>query len=172
MDGSGDTPGPNHRTNIGRTWVSAQLLGGEGIVVVDVRSPPEWVAGTLPGAICIPSSLLAAHTGMLPTDERAFVAVCDAIGGDDAAAAAEALRAAGWPRARRLVGGFAEWIEEGEEVAALAAHGFPAIGDSVALPDGRSGLVWRIDEQGGEPRYAVLVNTGTSVADLTAGDLR
>ena len=28
VDGDGDTPGPNHREDIGRTWVAAQLAGG------------------------------------------------------------------------------------------------------------------------------------------------
>ena len=28
VDGSGDTPGPNHKQDIGRTWVSAQMAGG------------------------------------------------------------------------------------------------------------------------------------------------
>ena len=27
VDGAGDTPGPNHKEDIGRTWVAAQLAG-------------------------------------------------------------------------------------------------------------------------------------------------
>ena len=33
VDGDGDTPGPNHKTEIGRTWVSAQLAGGGPVCV-------------------------------------------------------------------------------------------------------------------------------------------
>ena len=50
VDGSGDTPGPNHKENIGRTWVSAQLAGGVAPFLVDIRPPNEVVAGIIPSA--------------------------------------------------------------------------------------------------------------------------
>ena len=51
VDGSGDTPGPNHKTDIGRTWVSAQLSGGVAPFFIDIRPPSETVSGILPNAI-------------------------------------------------------------------------------------------------------------------------
>jgi rhodanese-related sulfurtransferase len=186
VQGDGDTPGPNHKSDIGRTWASAQLLGGAGIVALDVRSPSEWVAGHLPGALFVPREALATHLSELPgrgTD--LFVAVYDATGEQGSGEAAEYLRSNGWPRARRLVGGFAEWVEEGEEVvrddaskAALSADRAPVpgaplqIGDTVTLKDGRSGHVWRIATRA-EPKWGVLVRTteGPVAVDCAEKDL-
>ena len=50
VDGAGDTPGPNHKQDIGRTWVAAQLAGGVAPVFIDIRSPMEVATGVLPGA--------------------------------------------------------------------------------------------------------------------------
>ena len=39
VDGDGDTPGPNHKQDIGRTWVAAQLAG-----VLILHLPPVPLA--------------------------------------------------------------------------------------------------------------------------------
>jgi rhodanese-related sulfurtransferase len=175
VQGDGDTPGPNHKSDIGRTWASAQLLGGAGIVALDVRSPSEWVAGHLPGALFVPREALASSLASLPgRGTELFVAVYDATGEQGSGEAAEFLRANGWPRARRLVGGFAEWVEEGEEVVrddATKGARFQ-IGDTVTLKDGRSGHVWRVASRA-EPKWGVLVRTteGPVAADVPEKDI-
>ena len=51
VSGSGDTPGPNHKEDIGRTWCSAQIVGGVPPFFLDIRPPNEVVAGMLPNSI-------------------------------------------------------------------------------------------------------------------------
>lgn len=161
VDGDGDTPGPKHETKVGRTWVSAQMLGGSGIVAIDVRSPDEWVVGHLEKAILLPPALAATKADLIPgRNTDTMVAVYDADGGEIADEVAGILRELGY-RARKLQGGFAEWVEEGEEVFPAphveeAAH---QVGDAVVLPDGQNGIVWRIDSTGVEPTFDLLVDT-------------
>lgn len=173
--GSGDTPGPNHPTDIGRTWTAAQLVaGGAGIVAVDVRSPAEWAQAHLPGAVLLPAAIAAEALAHLPgggTDT--CLAVYDAVGGSEAANVAALLRERGWPRARRLVGGFAEWVEEGEDVVAASDGELPfRIGATVRIADGRTGVVWRVPRNA-EPAYGVLVTStdGARSVDCVAGEL-
>jgi hydroxyacylglutathione hydrolase len=173
QQGDGDTPGPNHPTDIGRTWAAAQLAGREGIVALDIRSPAEWASGHLPGAVLVPRELLADHLDAIPGHVGdTFVAVYDATGDQGSAHIADLLRERGFPRARRLVGGFAEWVEEGEEVVMdPPSPGGPQIGDSVATRSGVRGAVWRITGNG-EPRYGVLVQTSPpSSLDCAASEL-
>ena len=162
VDGSGDTPGPNHKADIGRTWVSAQLLGGEGIVALDVRSPDEFETGHLPGAMLIPPGAFPEAASRLPGNGTEIViAVYDATGEQEAGEVAAQLRKAGWPRARRLRGGFAEWVEEGEEVAASEREGNgPHRGDTVRL-DGRECVVWHVHDA--PPSIDVLFRDDGSV---------
>ncbi len=54
---------------------------------------------------------------LLPSAELDHnIVVYDQEGGDSADEVASLLRSRGWTSARRLVGGFAEWSAEGEEV--------------------------------------------------------
>jgi rhodanese-related sulfurtransferase len=148
QDGDGDTPGPNHKSDIGRTWAAAQLVSGAGIVTVDVRSPSEWIVGHLPGALLLPAEAALANLDLVPgkgTDT--FIAVYDATGNQQSGEIARVLREAGWPRARRLVGGFAEWVEEGEEVVhPKTSAGSWQIGDTVRVTGGPTGTVWRLPD--------------------------
>jgi rhodanese-related sulfurtransferase len=112
--GTGDTPPPTHRTDIGRTWLSAQIVSGVAPFVADLRSAEEFAAGHVPGARNLPGSL-AFNAGQLPPQDESLV-VCDASGSEDASRVAEKLRDLGWSGARRLVGGFTEWAELGEPV--------------------------------------------------------
>jgi len=114
VDGAGDTPGPNHKEDIGRTWVAAQLAGGVAPVFIDIRSPMEVAAGVLPGAIRFPSNTLKDNLAVLPPkNER--VTIYDQTGAQGSIELAAWLRDNGWDLARRLQGGYAEWIEHGED---------------------------------------------------------
>lgn len=117
VDGSGDTPGPNHKEKIGRTWLAAQIISGASPVILDLRPPAECVAGVLPGAIVVGSAPLVSLPSLPAKTER--VVVYDQIGSPACAEAVAALQAAGWPGARWLAGGFAEWLEQGEPLGAF-----------------------------------------------------
>lgn len=165
VDGDGDTPGPNHKSDIGRTWTSAQLVSGAGIVAVDVRSPSEWIVGHLPGAILLPAEAAAANFDLVPgkgTDT--FIAVYDATGAQQSGEIARLMREAGWPRARRLVGGFAEWVEEGEEVVhPKPSNATFAIGSTVRVEGGPTGTVWRTPDSR-RPTYGIVHGGGHTEA--------
>jgi rhodanese-related sulfurtransferase len=143
VDGDGDTPGPNHREDIGRTWVAAQLAGGVAPFFIDMRPPQEVTAGLLPGARLLPGELVRARLDQLPADRSARVTVYDQTGELGSADLSAWLRANGWPMARRLRGGYAEWIEHAEpvELPVPAEGGRLRPGDPVRMADGREGRV-------------------------------
>jgi rhodanese-related sulfurtransferase len=173
VEGSGDTPGPNHRTNIGRTWVSAQVVSGTPPFVLDLRPPRECAAGVIPGAHVLPLDQVRQRVDVLP-DKAMRIIVYDQLGSDHADAVATWLREQGWVSARRLVGGFAEWIEHAEPVRVLEApspHAH-AVGAMVQLLDtGDRGWVQdaSLDEDG--PRYTVWFEDGNWRKDVREGDL-
>ena len=107
VDGDGDTPGPNHKEDIGRTYASAQLAGGKGVAVVDIRTPLEYIGGVLPGALLMPRDRVKDQLSKLPTDKSFAIIVYDQTGEHGSVDVAQWLREQGYTRARRLQGGFA-----------------------------------------------------------------
>jgi phage shock protein E len=71
----------------------AKLLK-EGAVILDVRSPSEFQSGHLPGAINVPVDQLKKHLIKFPDKQVHLITCC--ASGMRSAAAAEALRAAGY----------------------------------------------------------------------------
>ena len=143
VDGDGDTPGPNHKSLIGRTWLAAQLNGGDAGVVVDVRPPVEWIVGIIPTAHLIPGDQLLNRRDLLPAKTRR-VTLYDATNEQQAFALAETLRNEGWTWARALQGGWAEWVEQGErQFIPPAEQGRWQLADPVEH-DGRRGVVQAI----------------------------
>jgi rhodanese-related sulfurtransferase len=167
VDGSGDTPGPNHKTDIGRTWVSAQMTGGVAPIFVDVRPPAEVAAGVLTGALFMPGERIQSQLHRLPSPDQR-VTVYDQTGEQAAESTAAWLRENGWPLARKLRGGFAEWMEFGEPVAPAPAHPTNAlsIGDPVAVGDGRTGIALEFEPDG---RVWVWVDPGEAVGPVELG---
>ena len=151
VDGDGDTPGPNHKTDIGRTWVSAQLAGGVPPFFVDIRPPQVAAAGILPGALLLSGESLKDNTSCLPSDKGERVTIYDQTGEQGADVLAAWLREQGWTMARRLQGGYAEWLEQGETIDQLATTpGAPRqIGQPVKLQDGRTGHIHSVSATGG-----------------------
>lgn len=168
VDGDGDTPGPNHRTDIGRTWVSAQLAGGVAPVFIDMRPPREVAAGALPGALLLPGRLSLQRPELLPADKSVRVTVYDQTGELGSEELAAELREAGWPLARRLTGGYAEWIEHDEpiEVPAAAPGGRLRPGDPARLADGREGHVFRSVARDGGVQVEVWLPDDTSSGEI------
>lgn len=91
---------------IARSELEARL-GGDGLVIVDVRPEEEFAAGHIPGSVSIPIAELGDRITDLPTDAE-VVAYCRGPLCAYAHRAVRELRAAGIP-ARRLEGGWPEW---------------------------------------------------------------
>jgi rhodanese-related sulfurtransferase len=170
VDGSGDTPGPNHKEDLGRTWLAAQIASGVAPVLVDLRHPKECAGGMLPGAINLPGRQIEQALDRLVDRERGIV-VYDQLGRDEAIEVAAWLRGRGYTGARRLVGGYAEWIEHDEPVAAPQPPpgGRWHIGTEVERRSGGRGFVQEATIVGGVPRYTLLLEDG-SVVPLVAED--
>lgn len=173
VQGSGDTPGPNHKTNIGRTWLAAQVASGAGPTLVDIRPPAECVAGMLPGALLLPNEQLKQNLHRLPPKSERVV-IYDQIGSDASDALAEWLRGQGWEMARRLVGGYAEWVEYDEPIAVPQAP--PGARYHVGVPvedtKGQRGTVQEVTVDGGKVRYLVLLDNGSLLGPVDESALR
>lgn len=172
VDGDGDTPGPKHREDIGRTWVAAQLVSGEAPFFLDIRPPAECVAGMLPGALLAPGDSIKQNLDRLPP-ATTRITVYDQTGALGSTELAAWLRDNGYTMARRLKGGYAEWIEHGEPIALPSPPPGSRfkVGDPVRLADGREGHVQRILEG---PRFTIWVaaeqvEVGPLDADAIAG---
>ncbi len=81
----------------------------KGAVLLDVRDPPEWVAGHAPQATWMPMNRVPDEHQSLPGD-RPIVCVCH-LGGRSAVVT-QALRQAGYD-ARNLAGGMKAWEAAG-----------------------------------------------------------
>lgn len=170
--GSGDTPGPNHKEDLGRTWLAAQIASGVSPVLVDLRHPRECVGGMLPGAINLPGLQYRDALHRLP-DKARGVLVYDQLGREEAIAAAAWFRDQGYAGARRLVGGYAEWIEHDEPVT--VPHSPPGgryhVGVEVVLRDGGRAWVQEAVLEGGLPRYTLLLPDGAARAGVSEDEL-
>lgn len=160
VDGAGDTPGPNHKTDIGRTWVSAQVAGGVAPCLIDIRPPNEVITGMLPGAILSSGQSLRQRLSILPTDKSERVIIYDQTGDQGSEELAAWLREQGWGMARRLQGGYAEWMEHSEPTAlpSPTENATKQIGESVKLTDGRQAVVHTITPSSDGHTYLVWVN--------------
>jgi rhodanese-related sulfurtransferase len=99
-------------------WISK----GEAPAVIDVRSPGEFAAGHVPGAVNVPfTSVLAGSDVPVPTS-RPLVVYCGH--GPRAWLAAQALRWRGYTRVVYLRGHMAAWRRAGlrEERESLIPH--------------------------------------------------
>ncbi len=170
VDGSGDTPGPNHKEDIGRTMLSAAIISSAGPLLIDHRPPAECAGGLLPGAICVPGLGLKGRPDLLPADKSTRVVVYDQLGSDESVELAAWLRAQGYANARRLKGGYAEWIEHDEPIVS----GKPGdgarfgIGDPVQRADGSR--YW-VQEALPGARYRLWTAEGGSVGPVAEMEL-
>lgn len=99
--------------------VQKQLVAGQRLTLVDVRSQAAFQAGHIPNAINIPASLVAQK--QLPPLGKVVV-YDDGLGSDSAAVAAAALNAKPGIEATPLDGGFAAW-ESSQAAASTRAAG-------------------------------------------------
>lgn len=172
VDGSGDTPGPKHPTNIGRTWVAAQLISNVSPLLIDIRPPQECAGGYIKGAILLPGEQVKQRLDRLPAKD-VRVTVYDQLGSDRADALAEWLRGQGWHLARRLVGGYAEWIEHGEPIQSPEppAGGRFIVGQMVERKVGGRAWVQEAISAADGPRYTLWTEDGSWFGPLREDEL-
>lgn len=91
----------------------------QGAAILDVRDPPEWVRGIIPGSILIPLAELPAKNGELRSLHRQpILVVCH--GGKRSAKACRILHRSGNSGAVNLAGGILAWKRAGLGLGVLA----------------------------------------------------
>jgi phage shock protein E len=115
-------PAPNANTMPGIAQVSQdQLLQLQAdkdarFLLLDVRTPKEYSAGHVPGAVNIPYEQVADHLGEIPKDEE-VVLYCHS--GRRAGIAAETLEAHGYTKLAHLTGDMQAWADAGKPQEAV-----------------------------------------------------
>ncbi len=170
VDGSGDTPGPKHKEDIGRTWLASQVISNVAPFLIDIRHPKECAAGLIQGANLLPGEQIKQRLDLLPPKDIR-VTVYDQVGSDEASRLAAWLREQGWGLARRLVGGYAEWIEHSEPIAVPSPPegGRWMVGQQVERKAG--GRYW-VQSAGPGPVYTLWSEDGSFLLGVREDDLR
>ncbi|MYR43760.1 rhodanese-like domain-containing protein [Streptomyces sp. SID5910] len=92
---------------------AALAAGGDpGFVVVDSRSTESWDQGHIPGAVHLPTALIAEQAARLLDPAVPVVTYCWGPGCNGATRAALALAELGY-RVKEMLGGFEYWVREG-----------------------------------------------------------
>lgn len=100
------------REEISREELQARLAGEDAPVLLDVRTPQEYAAGHIPGAVNIPHDQTAQRLDeLLPYRDREIVLYCKS--GRRAGLAADILAQAGFDRLRHLTGDMPGWSAAG-----------------------------------------------------------
>jgi rhodanese-related sulfurtransferase len=97
--------------------VEAQSQLDDKVVFIDVREPPEWQDGTVPGALCIPRGVLEWRVASEDAlkDKTAPLVVYFKSGGRSALAA-QTLQQLGFSNVRSLAGSFEAWADNGQNL--------------------------------------------------------
>ncbi|WP_392676063.1 rhodanese-like domain-containing protein [Streptomyces sp. LN785] len=88
--------------------------GDPGFVVLDSRSTASWDQGHVPGAVHLPTALIAEQARNLLDPDVPVVTYCWGPGCNGAARAALALAELGY-QVKEMLGGFEYWAREGFE---------------------------------------------------------
>ncbi|TQJ47522.1 MULTISPECIES: rhodanese-like domain-containing protein [Streptomyces] len=86
--------------------------GDPGFVVLDSRSTESWDQGHIPGAVHLPTALIAEQAARLLDPDVPVVTYCWGPGCNGATRAALALAELGY-RVKEMLGGFEYWAREG-----------------------------------------------------------
>ncbi len=106
--------------DVTREELKAQLEGPAPPLVLDVRTPEEYAAGHVPGAVNLPHDQAAARLEELrPYRDRTIVLYCKS--GRRAGIAADTLAQAGFGPLRHLAGDMPGWVSAGLPVEKAAA---------------------------------------------------
>jgi len=87
------------------------------LLVLDVRSPEEYAAGHVPGAVNVPYDQVAQRLAEIPKDKD-VVLYCRS--GRRTGIAAEVLESNGYTRLQHLQGDMEAWVKAGRPVEAAA----------------------------------------------------
>ncbi|MFF5084124.1 rhodanese-like domain-containing protein [Actinoplanes sp. NPDC000266] len=85
---------------------------GDGLVLIDSRSPAAWDQGHIPGAVHLPTAEIATRAAELLDPAVPVVTYCWGPGCNGATRAALALSLAGYS-VKEMIGGIEYWIREG-----------------------------------------------------------
>ncbi len=96
--------------NITPTDLHERRVAGTAPVVIDVRTPAEYAAGHIPGAVNIPFDQVAAR--IVEVDSEHGVALYCMVG-PRARKGEEALLASGYESVLHIDGGMAAWLQSG-----------------------------------------------------------
>lgn len=88
-------------------------------LIIDVREPQEFAAGTVPGAVAIPRGQLELQITKVTQDENQPI-VCYCGGGTRSLFAAQQLKTMGFKNVKSMANGFRGWKEAGGSVAPFA----------------------------------------------------
>ncbi|MFF2138735.1 rhodanese-like domain-containing protein [Streptomyces sp. NPDC058193] len=86
--------------------------GDPGFVVLDSRSTESWDQGHVPGAVHLPTALIAEQAARLLDPGVPVITYCWGPGCNGATRAALALAELGY-RVKEMLGGFEYWVREG-----------------------------------------------------------
>jgi len=92
------------------------------LFVLDVRTPQEYAAGHVPGAVNVPYDQVASHLAEIPKDKD-VVLYCRS--GRRTGLAAEVLEANGYTKLGHLQGDMEAWLKDGRPVESGDATGRP-----------------------------------------------
>jgi molybdopterin/thiamine biosynthesis adenylyltransferase/rhodanese-related sulfurtransferase len=94
----------------------SEVLGADGVVIVDVRESDEWDAGHIPGAKFVTRGHLESRIeGAAPDRSQRVILYC--ASGNRSALAAKTLRdELGYERVESMTGGYTLWKDRGYEV--------------------------------------------------------
>jgi len=92
------------------------------LFVLDVRTPQEYAAGHVPGAVNVPYDQVASHLAEIPKDKDVVI-YCRS--GRRTGLAAEVLEANGYTKLGHLQGDMEAWLKDGRPVESGDATGRP-----------------------------------------------
>ncbi|MET9904870.1 rhodanese-like domain-containing protein [Streptomyces sp. NPDC006446] len=112
---------------------AALAAGGDpGFVVLDSRSTESWDQGHIPGAVHLPTALIAEQAEQLLDKSVPVVTYCWGPGCNGATRAALALAELGF-QVKEMLGGFEYWAREGFEFETWEGRERPAV-DPLTAP--------------------------------------
>ena len=98
---------------------AALATGRPGFTLIDTRALAAWRQGHIPGAIHLPTRMIALRAARRLDPDLPVVTYCWGPGCDGAARAALALARRGY-RVKEMIGGIEYWIREGFPVRTAA----------------------------------------------------
>ena len=97
-----------------------QAKKDQSLFVLDVRSPEEFAAGHVPGAVNVPYDQVASRLAEIPTDKDVVI-YCRS--GRHTGLAAEVLEANGYTKLEHLQGDMQAWLQDGRPIEGGDATG-------------------------------------------------